>query len=404
MTQTVQETTLVLIGGTGDEQSEAGNAILQRRAFLATGDPDSVTMVTSAESSTIDGVRRTVIDTQGLDDSKGIDSAHIQQMVQFLKSYKRGVNAVALVLNGQADRLTAGTQKLIRMLHVFFNDPQFWYHFCIIFTKCYAGWNVHREVKRGLYRDKVKRFAMECAGPSVGSIPLPAFFVDSPEWQEDRETYEEFAMLNAFVVGLSPLETANLVAPDPKWFKIEIEFRSKILVNTRDEAISNGTRRIFTYQDQEREKRTGYDGTTITYSDWISVKEWEEEKVRTEETIVDRNAVSESRTTMWKSEKYGPRRYILFGPRCTRQVPIGEAVTKAWQETETIKTTGFDGEVSMGVPKVTKSWSDKFTEPLQSVKSHKSIWDIMRDRKSPPRPPFPLFARKALTHALQALN
>jgi predicted GTPase len=167
MEQPARETTLIVIGETGAGKSELGNAILQRAAFFASPEPESVTMKTSAETSEIDGIQRTVIDTQGLDDSKGVDSAHIQQMVQFLKSYQGGANAVALVLNGQADRLTAGIQKLIRLLHVFFNDPKFWYHFCIIFTKCRADEDVHKDVKRSIYRDKVMKLAIECSGSCI---------------------------------------------------------------------------------------------------------------------------------------------------------------------------------------------------------------------------------------------
>jgi GTPase SAR1 family protein len=352
-----QETTLIVIGETGAGKSELGNAILQRPAFIADPSPHSVTMQTSAETSVLDGIRRTVIDTQGLDDSKGVDSAHIQQMVQFLRSYQRGANAVALVMNGQADRLTVGTQKLIRLLNVHFNNPQFWYHFCVVFTKCYADRNAHKDVKRSQYRDALKKLAVECAGPSVANIPLPMFFVDSTEWQQDRETQDELALLNAFVVGLPPLPTANLVAPNPQWFKIERETKSRVLIGTRDEAISNGTRRIFTYQDQTREKRTGYDGKTITYSDWTKARQWDEQKVRMQEKVVEQKVVNESRTQLWKTEKCGGRRYGICGPRSTRQVPAGERVTKTWQETETIKTIGFDGEVNMGVPRVIRTWT-----------------------------------------------
>jgi hypothetical protein len=52
-------------------------------------------------------------------------------------------------------------------------------------------------------------------------------------------------------------------APNVQFLKVEKETRTNCLANTRIE----GNTRIQTYEDQERERRTGYDGHTITYSD-----------------------------------------------------------------------------------------------------------------------------------------
>jgi hypothetical protein len=74
------------------------------------------------------------IDSQGLDDSQGVDAANVQQMVGFLKAWQHGVNAFALVINGQSTRFDQGTQKLVKILDSFFNDSTFWNHVCIVFT------------------------------------------------------------------------------------------------------------------------------------------------------------------------------------------------------------------------------------------------------------------------------
>jgi hypothetical protein len=53
---------------------------------------------------------RRAIDTQGLHDTQGVDAAHVQQMVTFLKGWVHGINAFALVINGEYDRFDAGKQ------------------------------------------------------------------------------------------------------------------------------------------------------------------------------------------------------------------------------------------------------------------------------------------------------
>jgi predicted GTPase len=104
--------TLLLIGQTGAGKSQLGNAYLKSDVFRVGDDPDSETFETSSNEKKIDGVIRCVIDTQGLDDTQGVDEKHIQQMVNFMKRWNRGVNAVGLIINGQQPRLDVGTQKL----------------------------------------------------------------------------------------------------------------------------------------------------------------------------------------------------------------------------------------------------------------------------------------------------
>jgi hypothetical protein len=58
-------------------------------------------------------------------------------MVSYLKTGNKGVNVIALVLNGQSPRFDAGTQKLIKIMNRFFNNADFWNHVCIVFTKSF---------------------------------------------------------------------------------------------------------------------------------------------------------------------------------------------------------------------------------------------------------------------------
>jgi hypothetical protein len=100
-------------------------------------------------------------------------------MVQFLRNYESGINAVVLVLNGESDGLAAGVQIIIRLLHAFFNDTQFWDYFCIVVTKWDAVIDPSPNLQVSTCRNLVKNLAIECAGPTVADISIPVFFVNS---------------------------------------------------------------------------------------------------------------------------------------------------------------------------------------------------------------------------------
>jgi hypothetical protein len=355
---TAMKGTLLVIGGTGNGKSELCNAYIQAKVFDARSDPNSVTQVTREEHTIVNGYTRCAIDTPGLEDYRGVDPEHVQQMVQFLRNYEDGVNAVALVFNGQSDRITLGTAKLIRLLHTFFNNPQFWQQVCIVFTKWYAGADLDKDTKETKFRPIVKDFAVKCGGESLKTIPLPVYFVDSKKWQTDVETAQELAALHAFVVGLPPLPTKHLAVPDREWFKIETETRSNQRVRVRDEIGPDQLIRIVTVQDQERERRTGYDGITISFSKWRAAREWEErETFKCEYEFV--TEVVETHTTARFVEEHGRRWYFgVWGPRRNWQARAGTDIVTRYRIKRRPKAIGFDGKVIYGEWETVREWDE----------------------------------------------
>jgi hypothetical protein len=131
------------------------------------------------------GVLRTGIDTQGIDDTQGVDAEHVQQMVSFLKAWNHGVNAFAIVINVHADRFDQCTRNLIKLIHQFFNNSRFWDQTCIVFPKCFHGARINKEVKKNRNREEVLNLVRECQGGAAIRPQLPVFFVDSPNWATD---------------------------------------------------------------------------------------------------------------------------------------------------------------------------------------------------------------------------
>jgi predicted GTPase len=348
--------TVAVIGQTGAGKSQFLNGYLQQESFQACPNPKAVTLITSAAENTVQGCLRTGIDTQGLDDTQGVDAEHVQQMVRFLKEWPHGVNVFALVINGQHDRFDAGTQKLVKLINTFFNDPNFWNHVCIVFTKCYAGCDeIAKAVKRDEYRALVLNLIRECQGTEIQNVPqLPVFFVDSKKFNIDPETRDEYALFHGFVVSMDALPTQKVVAPSVAFLKIEQETRANVLTNTQCE----GDTLIETYEDQEREKRTAYDGRTVTYTEWKTIRRWEDRKTRSTQFETQVKCVKETRIARFRAKK-GHRRYGFCGPRSVTMVPDGETVRKEMQELAREVSTDFNGATSYGEWRIIREWVDQ---------------------------------------------
>jgi hypothetical protein len=351
--------TLLVIGQTGAGKSELGNAYLQSRAFTTDDGPSSVTFLTNAKQNKVAGAIRYCIDTQGLNDTEGVDTEHVQQMVQFMREWTKGANAIALVINGQAPRLDGATQKLIKIIHTFFNNPQFWNHVCLVFTKNYRNHQVNKNKFRTEYINKVQDIVIECIGNGAQRPQIPVFFVDSTEYNNDPETKSELIALHAFAIGLPPLPTQHVVPPDIRFMKIIPETRKKELINTRIVPYeNNGRRKILTFEDQKREKRIDYDGM-VTYSDWVGTRKWkvnEYEKRETEEEL--RVLVKENTTEAFTNKKYGKRRYGIAGPRRSCQVHDYWNVTKTYQDRKRTKITNFDNSVNYGDWEILRTYNE----------------------------------------------
>jgi hypothetical protein len=299
---------------------------------------------------------RTAIDTQGLDDSQGVDAAHVQQMVGFLKSWPHGVNAFALVINGQSTRFDQGTQKLVKILDSFFNDSTFWNHVCIVFTKWFPGMpSSKKETMRTRYRQEVLQLVRQLIGNGNQDPQLPVFFVNSPEWRTETDTQREIDEFHRFASNLNALPTTSVSCVNIHFWRVMMETRKEILTDTRYE----GDTRIQVYEDQQREERIAYDGRTITYGDWTATRRWDIKKSSSVETETQTRTIRENRKQVFRTEPCGRRRWFdIVGPRDgERQVWDHDDVTHTYETLQRQKNTDFDGKVTYGDWRVVRTWT-----------------------------------------------
>jgi hypothetical protein len=346
--------TLMIIGESGAGKSEVGDALSRDSKTFIVCD-----YTNNWNEKETDGVIRCVIDTQKIDDTKEVDKEDVEQIVNFMKGWKKGVNAVGLIINGQEPGLDAGTQKLIETINNLFNNAEFWDHFCLIITKCYKeNTTINEETFNTKYRKKVEEIIVECIGPGAKIPELPMFFVDSNKLDDgnDISTKNNLSALHAFVVGLEPLRTEDVVfVPSTIAYKIEIETREKQKVNEEIILCDENKRckKIY-YEDQKREKRIGFDKVTINYSEWETTKEYTEEEYETKEIETQKRVlIKEEKREVFKFVDKKEKKKNIGGYRCGCcffYSYLGEhdyyLIERVFQDKKRVKTSHFDGSVS----------------------------------------------------------
>ena len=238
-------------------------------AFEVSDDPESCTTDTVKRTSKLDKLI-TVIDTPGLQDSKGRDKVHYEQMLKIIKSLK-DIHFILIVLNFQSPRFTYSIQYMIQFLcNVFPKD--FRHHIGIVFTHYEHEYQLKinkkkkiddpKEIKLKKYVPEIMKLIHKTTNEELFLGP-PVFFLDS--YVEDDNSKEELNRLIVFAKCLKPIEdirqNTNL-----KYKSVTEEFDER-----REEKVEGNV--IITYiKDFKRNKYTDYQGN-VTYDDWVQIRQ-----------------------------------------------------------------------------------------------------------------------------------
>ena len=339
---------IFLIGKTGVGKSAFGNGYLQLKRFATSESPSSCTLLTNACENVVNGRVRVVIDTQGLEDTEGLDGENVAQMIDFLRHWDYGINAIGIVINGQNPKIDIGTQKLLKFIHNFFNNDQIWNSVFIVFTRWYKGVMTDNQKRsRSAYVEEVRRIARECMGRTDANPQIPYFFVDAKEDINnfDIDTRDEFTAIDAFALGKQPLSTKNLDVPDVNYFKIIPESRNNYMVS---ETISNDKMtRTRVYANQTRNKQISYDDVE-SFSDWINIKTWTNIDKKTIRQDVEKGRKINEKVQQINRVEYGGRRFGFAGPRSHWEVFDHFEITITYEDRKRYITTDFDGKQIVG--------------------------------------------------------
>ena len=190
--------------------------------FKVSGDPASCTKETICHKSEIDPSIG-IVDTPGLQDSKGSDKEHYDQMIKIIKSLNN-INLVVVVLNYASCRLTLSVQYMLRFLcYLFPKDISD--HIAIVFTHYDDEYERSRAKKKGIenprtsfqtkYIPAVKKVISEAINVNEKDIIIPTFFLDAEYifegkiLEKDENTKNEMNILLSTAKMKSPIKTIN---------------------------------------------------------------------------------------------------------------------------------------------------------------------------------------------------
>ena len=351
----MQAFTVIGVGETGNGKSAFLNAYLQKNAFQSSNKPNSCTKITSAESNIINNKILKAIDTPGIKDTDNTDQENVKQLVEFLLNYEDGINAVAIVLNGQNDKFTKDTEKFIKIAHQMFNHPDFWEHLCIIFTKWYSEMTEEqKKTKQDEYKKKVIASINKYTDSNI-NIDLPVFFVDSENYKIDEKTKTELNRFNNFVFSKNAMKTTQAEVPNVFYEKVIREERNNY--RYKENLISeDGMKRTEYFANQSRNKLIDYYGN-ISYTNWKNEKEWEIVKTKTIEYDTQNCPVQISKEPRYAQREIKTDILGIFHFSQTYNQVVGESSNTTYEIRRRKKITDFDGKISYGDWEVIKTYS-----------------------------------------------
>ena len=255
---------VVLIGKTGDGKSALGNFLLNRNYFTTSSNPDSETIETKIATNFEDNIN--VIDTPGLNDSKGRDQKHYENIIQFIKN--ENITSFLLVLNFSDTRLSLDRQEMIKIYCNIFNINII-NQMGLVFTKAFVKnkntFNELKSIKKCKYRNYVKEVIENFYNKTIDG-DLPCFFIDSDLDEPDDNSLEEKNKIIKWIKNSNYLNMVNLEIKDNLRIK-SIYRETEIRYNER----IDGNYKIQDWDYYERYNKVDINNNTI-YGNWSFYK------------------------------------------------------------------------------------------------------------------------------------
>ena len=265
--QNQKPVSFALFGITGSGKSTFANTVISRQAFIESDDVESQTLETTAAIGKYDEFTVFVIDTPGLQDSRGEDSKHLAEMIQFIRE-NIDVQSFVFVINYNNNRIDDSVVRLFQLMEQMYPEKKWYQHIAVVWSHFHDYLPEKQKQLKGKKMEGIKQMIRKRIVPTITDEELdsiPQYFVDSLEAREDSvSSKDQIRQLLTWISQLKPLnESLNAIQNvNNEIMKEEIETERRVVEDFTELNVRTIITALF-----ERSKKTLFSGTVL-YSDW----------------------------------------------------------------------------------------------------------------------------------------
>lgn len=262
--------TFVIIGNAGSGKSTLCNTLTESNKYVESSGVFAETKETVGFPGTFTNQETFVIDTPGLQDGSGLDTPHLVQMAQYIKS-KKEAQALIIVLNFFHYRLDESIKKLFQLVANMYPQTKWYHNLAVVWSHYFS--NLPENLKdtsakksqfKEWFKQNVENDIFEEEAKNI-----PQYFIDSCEARNPgNESSENLKHLVAWCGQLKPLlqEYGEIKVPHAQ-IKEKIEEKQTKVISTSQKL----NIKITVTAEFKRDKCIPYIGD-VFYTEWEEIE------------------------------------------------------------------------------------------------------------------------------------